>query len=390
MHPDARSHLNSQAVFNRSGRAVAIWGLALIVAGTLYPFDFTFDDHVNFSNKFNLSRTIASRGIGLIIGADAAFQQPLMGKIDELRIYRDALKPSQIAQEANILSGKETQEWPAEGLAASYSFNETSGEVLRDNSRNGNDGRLVNAPKWSAEGRGGVLVFNGSNQYVSVANSPSIDIGGRSLTISMRIWLEDSILNGVIVAKPWSSGVMRYPYYQFGVEFHGSDAQTVDLYLGDSSGRLHGPFSVRPPLGTWTHVAFVYDGLVRGYVDGQEQLVAGFDEPWELSDIVINLFLFIPLGFGLGVVAQNNGFRPTGAVPLVFMLGGAVSLCVEILQCWLPHRDPSFLDVATNSISSALGAVLYSVVGCRDLRPLIQLSLSPLYRAKRNRQRLSQ
>ena len=347
-------------------------GLALVIAATLFPFDFTFDQHVDFSNKFNLSRTIASRKTGLIIGADAAFEQPLQGKIDELRIYRNALTPLQIAREAKSLSSKEPRERVAEGLVASYSFNQMSGEVLRDGSGNGNDGRLVNAPKWSAEGHGGALIFNGSGQYVSVANSPSIDIGGQSLTISMRVALEDSSLDGVIVAKPWFPGVMRYPYYQLGVEFDGNDARTVDLYLGDTSGRQHGPFSVKPPLGTWTHIAFVYDGVVRGYVDGKEQLVTGFGDPWDLEDFVANIFLFMPLGLGLGVIAQSRGLRPRAAVPLVLVLGGAVSLGVEILQCWLPLREPSFLDVASNSVGSALGALLYSVAGRRDLRLLVR------------------
>jgi len=165
---------------------------------------------------------------------------------------------------------------------------------------------------------------------------------------------------------------MRYPFYQLGVEFDGNDARTVDLYLGDASGRQHGPFSVKPPLGAWTCVAFVYDGTVRGYVDGQQVLVAGFGEPWDLADIVGNLLLFIPLGFGLEAIAQSRGLRPKGAIPLVFVLGGAVSLCVEVLQCWLPLREPSFMDVASNSISAALGAILYAVGGWRDLRQLVR------------------
>jgi len=351
-----------------------VWGLALIVAATLFPFDFSFDGQVNFSNKFNLSRAIEPRGIGLIIGADAALEQPLKGKIDELRIYSSALTPLQIAREANTLPGVQSQEQAAEGLAASYSFNEMSGEVLRDTSRNGNEGRLVNAPTWSTEGRGGSLVFDGSGQYVSIANSPSIDIGGKSLTISMRIALEDSTSSGVILAKPWFSGAMRYPYYQFGVEFRGGDARTVDFYLGDTSGRLHGPFSVKPPLGTWAHVAFVYDGVVRGYVDGHEQIVAGLEDPWDADDIVINLVLFIPLGFGLGAIAKGRGSPPKEVVLRTFILGGAISLVVEILQCWLPHREPSLLDVASNSISSALGAALLLAVGYRDLRVLGRLA----------------
>ena len=355
---------------------MAIWGLALVIAATLFPFDFTFDQHVDFINKFNLSRTVASRETGLIIGADGAFEQPLKGKIDELRIYRNALTPLQIEREAKILSGKEPRKPVAEGLVASYSFNEASGEVLRDNSGNGNDGRLVNAPKWSAERQGGALVFNGSGQYVSVASSPSMDIGGQSLTISMRIALEDTSSDGVIVAKPWFAEVMRYPDYQLGVEFDGNGARTVDLYLGDTSGREHGPFSVKPPLGTWTHVAFVYDGMVRGYVDGQEMLVAGFGDPWDLGDIVGNLLLFIPLGFGLEAIAQSRGLRPKWAILLVFVLGGAVSLCVEILQCWLPLREPSFMDVASNSISAALGAILYAAGGLQDLRQLIRFRVA--------------
>ncbi len=85
----------------------------------------------------------------------------------------------------------------------------------------------------------------------------------------MRIALEDSPSDGVIVAKPWHWGLMVSPYYQYGIEF-GRHAKSVDFYFGDTRGRLNGPFSVKPPLGVWTHVAFVYDGTVRGYVDGRE------------------------------------------------------------------------------------------------------------------------
>ena len=347
---------------------LVVWGLALVVAATLFPFDFSFNEPISFSNRFNLSTTIGSRANDLIIGADAAFDQPFRGKIGELRIYRTALTPRQIAQEAKILPGMGSVGRSVEGLAVSYSFNETSGVVLRDDSGNGNDGKLVNGPKWSAEGRRGALVFNGPGQYVRVPSSPSIDIGGQSLTICMRIALEDSPSDGVIVAKPWHRGVMQYPHYQFGVEFDGNGSKSVELYLGDTSGRGHGPFSVKPPLGTWTHVAFVYDGIVRGYVDGREQLAAGLGGPWELGDIVGNLLLFIPLGFGLAIMMQSKGLPFKGAVLLVLLLGAGVSLCVETLQCWLPLREPSLVDVAANSVSSVLGAVLYHVAGRRHFR----------------------
>ena len=352
-----------------------MWSLALILAATLFPFDFAFNEHISFSKKFGLSRTIGSRGNDLIIGTDAAFDQAFRGKIADLRIYRNALTPVQIARDAkrtleirrqvpSALPGMSSEHAPVEGLGASYSFNESSGTVLRDDSGNGNDGKLVNDPKWIKEESRGALLFNGSGQHVRVPNGPSIDIGGRSITISMRIALQASPSAGVIVAKPWRWGVMEPPYYQYGVEYGGRE-RSVDFYFGDASGRLRGPFSVNPPMGAWTHVAFVYDGVVKGYVDGREQLVIGIGDPWDLGDILINLLLFIPLGFGLAAMAQSRGVPPARAIPLVLVFGAALSLCVEILQCWLPAREPSLLDVATNSMSAILGAVLYLVASSR-------------------------
>ncbi len=360
---------------SRSGKIVVMWGLALILAATLFPFYFSFNEPISFSNKFKLSRSIGSRGNDLIIGTDAAFGQAFMGKLDELRIYRSALRPAQIAQEAKrtlegqrevppALPGMSSKDQPVEGLAVSYSFNETSGTVVRDDSGKGNDGELVNGSEWIREGGREALLFNGSGQYVRVPNNPLIDIAGQRITISMRIELEDSPSAGVIVAKPWHWGLMEYPFYQYGIEF-GDRTKTVDFYFGDASGRLRGPFSVKPPLGAWTHVAFVYDGVVRGYVDGRELLVTDIGDPWDLGDIVINLLLFIPLGFGLAAMTQSKGVPPLKAIPIILLLGAALSLCVEILQCWLPTREPSFIDVATNGTSAILGAVLYFVAGCR-------------------------
>lgn len=353
-----------------------IWGLALILAATLFPFDFSFEEHISFTKKFGLSGAIGSRGNDLIIGTDASFGQAFRGKIAELRIYRNALTPVQIAHEARQTLGIQPEIPPAsvgmgtegphvEGLAASYSFNEDSKTVLSDDSTIGIYGERVSSPEWITEGMRRVLIFDGLGKYVRVANSPSIDISGRKLTISMWIALEDYPSDGVIVAKPWNWGLMAYPYYQYGIEFDGDNAKSVDFYFGDASGKLRGPFSVKPPLFCWTHIAFVYDGVVRGYVDGREQLATGIGDPWDFGDIAINLLLFIPLGFGLAAMTQASGVPPFKAIPLILLFSVVLSGCVEILQCWLPTREPSFIDVATNSTSSILGVFLYFVGGCR-------------------------
>ena len=65
-------------------------------------------------------------------------------------------------------------------------------------------------------------------------------------------------------------------------------------------------------------------------------------------DLVLNVVLFAPLGFGLALVDS----RPSRA--LIGM--SAASLAIELLQFFLiPGRDPTIRDVVTNSIGGALG-----------------------------------
>ena len=325
----------------RSGKAAALWGLALVLAATLFPFDFAFDARVSIRDEFAPGGTMKPRGNDLIIGADAAYGQGFKGKLGELRICRAALTPDQVQK--------------AHACAASYSFAQSSGAVLKDDSGNGNDGKLAGGPQWVREQGRAALSFDGSGQYAQVPNSPSIDIGGRSLSISLRVVLEDSPSDGVIVSKPWSPGVMAAPYHQYAVEF-GQLERTVNLYFADTRGRQRGPFSVQPPMGVWTHVVFVYDGAVRGYVDGREVRVTG--ESHDLAELLGNLLLFVPLGFGLAALARSRRTPAAIAIPLVLAIGAALSLGVEVLQCWLPDRDPSLVDIAANSASAALGAAL--------------------------------
>ena len=360
----------------QSGKGAAVWGLALILAATLFPFDFSFHEPVSISDDFWLGAAMRPRGNDLIIGADAAFVQGFSGKIGELRIHRDALTSVQLAKEAQrTLEARGGVVRPTQECAACYFFTESSGAVLRDDSGKGNHGKLVGGPRWITEEGRGALLFNGSGQYVRVPNNPSIDIGGRSITISMRVVLEESPSDGVIIAKPWHRGVMAPPYYQYAVEF-GKRERSVDFYFADTRSRLRGPFSVRAPVGVWTQIAFVYDGaVVRGYVDGRELLATNVGHPEDLFDIVGNLLLFVPFGFGLAALGQGRGVRPERAIPVILVLGAALSFGVETLQCWLPDRDPSWIDVAANSASSVIGAGLHFAASSEVLKRLKRLLL---------------
>ena len=69
-----------------------------------------------------------------------------------------------------------------------------------------------------------------------------------------------------------------------------------------------------------------------------------------LAELIQNLILFIPLGIFLTVA----GVRPRYVVPL----GALLSFCVEFAQRSIPGRDPSFGDLFSNTISTAIGMLL--------------------------------
>jgi len=156
----------------------------------------------------------------------------------------------------------------APGLAAAYSFDDGSGPLLRDSSANVNNGTIVGAT-WTSSGHTGSALSFVPNNNVQVPASPSLDIAGHALTIEM--WANITNPTGadyVLVNKPWSATSQTSPFYQYAIEYN-SGAHTADLYFGDTTSQVRGPFSMAAGTGTWVHIAFTYDGAnVKGYVNG--------------------------------------------------------------------------------------------------------------------------
>ena len=75
----------------------------------------------------------------------------------------------------------------------------------------------------------------------------------------------------------------------------------------------------------------------------------GVGRRW-LADAILNLCLFIPLGFALGW----NSRSPAKAV----CLGLLLSITVEMAQMWIPGRDPSLTDIIFNTAGTAVGALI--------------------------------
>jgi VanZ family protein len=79
-----------------------------------------------------------------------------------------------------------------------------------------------------------------------------------------------------------------------------------------------------------------------------------------IIDIFINIFGFIPFGILVTTLLKTKlGDRSTfRMIFLLILAGGVFSLCIEILQAFLPNRFSSLLDVITNVLGTLIGGAL--------------------------------
>ena len=97
-------------------------------------------------------------------------------------------------------------------LVAAYNFNAGSGTVLADVSGNGNNGILVNGPIWTTAGKfGGALLFDGTNDLVTINDSSSLDL---TSGMTLEAWVNPrAITNWRTVILKERSPQLSYALY---------------------------------------------------------------------------------------------------------------------------------------------------------------------------------
>jgi hypothetical protein len=153
------------------------------------------------------------------------------------------------------------------GLAAGWSFDEASGLLAIDSSGNSNAATLVNGVARTTGKHGGGLTFDGVNDYLTVPNSPPLDISGTGLTLSM--WINPQAPSGgdsVVLGKFWNT-TMTSPYYQYGLELAGGTVPV--FFVGTTGGPITASMGSALPLNQWNHLAVVFNGSqVQYYLNG--------------------------------------------------------------------------------------------------------------------------
>jgi hypothetical protein len=80
-------------------------------------------------------------------------------------------------------------------------------------------------------------------------------------------------------------------------------------------------------------------------------------------DVVLNILLFVPYGFGLALKFRGKGKSRAATLGVCLVAGALLSYTIELLQFFIPLRDSGWEDVFTNSTGSVVGFFLFEMCG---------------------------
>lgn len=152
--------------------------------------------------------------------------------------------------------------YPTNGLVLALDAGDSSsypgtGTVWTDLSGNANTGTLTNGPTYGGSGSGGYIDFDGSNDYVNIADSSSIN---PTTGITLLSWFKMDALvsNQNIISKGYTSVSPPYVQYSFKMNGVGSfDTPQFNLALGGTLRALD--VSTTMSISTWYLAVCTYD-----------------------------------------------------------------------------------------------------------------------------------
>ena len=151
------------------------------------------------------------------------------------------------------------------GLVAAYGFDEASGAAVGDASGRGNAGTIAGATRTASGRYGGALSFDGVNDWVSVADSASLDLtDGMTLEAWVNPSAQSSWRTALLKEAP---GDLVYALYSSSA-YGGVGAARPSSWL---NGNADLGAATALPTGQWSHVATTYDrNTWRLYVNGTQ------------------------------------------------------------------------------------------------------------------------
>lgn len=177
------------------------------------------------------------------------------------------------------------------GLVAHWSFDQSSGTVLTDNSGNGHNGTVSGAPTWGPGRINNALTFHGNGEAVSLGNLAQINNVSQ---LTLATWIKRSSTSAKVeigkqtsgqdvAIEAWNDGKI---YFQMS---KGSDTYAT-LTLNDIA---------------WHHIAMVFDGTLTGNANRLKAYVDGVQKTLTFKGTVASTTTTSTTPFYIGRVAKD-------------------------------------------------------------------------------------
>ena len=210
----------------------------------------------------------------LRIGGNSVRGEYFHGLLDEIRVYDRSLTTAEIGSVmlVPVVAGSAPPPTSTEGLVAAYSFNDG---VANDETGLGHEGVVAGAVPITGP-HGTALLFDGVNDFVSVAPSGDLDFT-TGMTLEAWVYPVTRSLWRSVIAKQGPAGLV-YGLYAYG-PMPPSGLARIDGH--DRATRAGPPLATN----TWSHLALTYDGgMLKLWVDGMLRNTHPIEGPIEGSD----------------------------------------------------------------------------------------------------------
>lgn len=228
--------------------------------------------YIDGVSRLTTTMTVSAQTQNLLIGHGNDAGQYFSGLIDQAQIYNYIRTPKQIVSDMN--AGHPAGGSPVGSQVGYWKFDEGQGTVAYDSSQfrtngtiNGLSSPATETSGWSKKGRfNGALVFDGTNDYVSVSGTASQLRFTSAFTISTWVNMESSTNLTDLITKAGNFG-------NFGWWLYTETDGTVHFEVSsDGSGSIVGVASQTSlQAKTWYHIVATYEpsSSMKIFVNGK-------------------------------------------------------------------------------------------------------------------------
>ncbi len=266
-------------------------------------------------------------------------------------------------------------------LVGYWKLDEGSGAIAFDSARE-NDGTLVNSPTWTTGRIDGGLEFDGNNDYVEIPDSSDLDIEG---PLTLAAWIKPDAMGGryfdIVEKRDYATGL-------------GAADANYELWIKPLDGCLRftignvNNFSqvvatTPVAIGSWSHVAAVYDGSSLSIYMNGDLIVSGTGIYDRYENLIDPDDVIVPKGNDANLTIgalKNRGEYFDGTIDDVRIYDRALSVS-EIHELALQDLPPTCntVDIPDPNLEEAIREAIGKPSGdiCQsDLDGLTELEAS--------------